>query len=181
VWSSEGSAEPGRRVYLDSASGEALHPAAREVFTAALDAAYADPRRLHHAGRAARLVLDNARAAVAEALGVRADEVVFTSSGTDAVHRGVLGLHRGAERTGNTLVHTAVEHSAVLQAASWTRAPVRVLPVDAAGRVRLDDLDVDGASVVACQSANPEVGTVQPVAEVAAALGDVPLFVDACA
>jgi cysteine desulfurase len=181
VWSSEGSVEPGRRVYLDSASGEALHPAAREVFAAALDAAYADPRRLHHEGRAARLVLDNARAAVAEALGVRADEVTFTLSGTDAVHRGVLGLHRGAQRTGDTLVHTAVEHSAVLQAASWTGGPVRILPVDRAGRVRVDDLDLAGASVVACQSANHEVGTVQPVAEVAAALGDVPLFVDACA
>jgi cysteine desulfurase len=181
VWSSEGSVEPRRRVYLDSASGEGLHPAAREVFAAALDAAYADPRRLHHAGRAARLVLDNARTAVAEALGVRADEVTFTPSGTAAVHRGVLGLHRGAERTGDTLVHTAVEHSAVLQAAAWTRGPVRILPVDTAGRVRVEALDLDHASVVACQSANHEVGTIQPVAEMATALGDVPLFVDACA
>ena len=181
MWSSESSAEPGRRVYLDSASGEPLHPAAREVFAAALDAAYADPRRLHHAGRASRLVLDNAREAVAESFGVRANEVTFTASGTAAVHHGLLGLHRGAERRGDTLVHTAVEHSAVLQAASWTRGPVRVLPVDADGRVRIEDLDLDGASVVACQSANHEVGTVQPVAEVAAELGDVPLFVDACA
>ncbi|MGA8247323.1 MAG: aminotransferase class V-fold PLP-dependent enzyme, partial [Nocardioides sp.] len=149
MWTSEGSVRPGRRVYLDSASGEALHPAAREVFAAALDGAYADPRRLHHAGRSARLVLDNARAAVAESLGVRADEVTFTPSGTDAVHRGLLGLHRGAARTGDTLVHTAVEHSAVLQAASWTRGPVRALPVDTTGRVRVADLDLDRATVVA--------------------------------
>jgi cysteine desulfurase len=181
VWSPEGSAEPGRRVYLDSASGEALHPAARESFAAALDAAYADPRRLHHAGRSARLVLDNARAVTAEALGVRADEVTFTASGTEAVHRGLLGLHRGAERRGDTLLHTAVEHSAVIQAAAWTGRLVRILPVDALGRVRLEGLDLAGASVVACQSANHEVGTVQPVAELATALGDVPLFVDACA
>jgi cysteine desulfurase len=65
--------DPDRRVYLDSASGEALHPASREVLAVALDTAYADPRRLHHAGRTARLVLDNARAATAEALGVRPD------------------------------------------------------------------------------------------------------------
>jgi cysteine desulfurase len=181
VWSPEGTTEPGRRVYLDSASGEALHPAAREAVAAALDTAYADPRRLHHAGRAARLVLDNARAATAEALGVRPDEVTFTSSGTEAVHRGLIGLHRGARRRGDTLVHAAVEHSAVLQAASWTRDPVRVLPVDAVGRVRRDDLDLTGVSVVACQSANHEVGTLQPVAGLAARLGDVPLFVDACA
>ncbi|MFA6298232.1 MAG: aminotransferase class V-fold PLP-dependent enzyme, partial [Nocardioides sp.] len=80
--------------YLDAASSEPLHPAARTTMLAALDQGYADPRRLHGPGRNARLILDNARAAVAEALGVRADEVTFTSSGTDAVHRGLLGLHR---------------------------------------------------------------------------------------
>jgi cysteine desulfurase len=89
---------PAGRVFLDTASGEALHPAAREAYAAALETAYADPRRLHHAGRGARLVLDNARAATAEALGVRPDEVTFTTSGTDAVHRGLLGLHRGGRR-----------------------------------------------------------------------------------
>jgi cysteine desulfurase len=168
------------RVYLDSASGEALHPAAREAFEAALGTTYADPRRVHHAGRSARLVLDNARAATAEALGVRPDEVTFTSSGTEAVHRGLLGLHRGA-RAGDRIVHAAVEHSAVLHAAQWSGATTRVVAVDALGRIRLDDLDLTDAAVVACQSANHEVATVQPVAEVARAAGDVPLFVDACA
>lgn len=179
-----GGPEPTRRVNLDSASGESLHPAARQAFAAALDAAYADPRRLHHSGRAARLVLDNARAATAEALGVRPDEITFTSSGTEAVHRGLLGLHRGAGRRGSRIVHTAVEHSAVLQAAAWSGATTRAVGVDATGRVRLDDLDLTEAAVVACQSANHEVGTVQPVAEVALLAersGDVPLFVDASA
>jgi cysteine desulfurase len=173
----------GPRVYLDSASGEPLHPVARAALAAAADTAYADPRRLHHAGRATRIVLDNARAATAEALGVRPDEVTFTSSGTDAVHRGLLGLHRGNARRGSVLVHTAVEHSAVLHAAAWSGAPTRTVPVDAGGQARLVDLDVADATVVACQSANPEVGTVQPVAGVAeiAARADVPVFVDACA
>jgi cysteine desulfurase len=181
VSATEGPAEHARRVYLDTASGETLHPVAREVLSAALDAAYADPRRLHHAGRAARLVVDNARAVTAEALGLRPDEVTFTSSGTDAVHRGLLGLHRGAGRHGDTIVHTAVEHSAVLQAAAWTQSPTRSVPVDPEARIDLDALDLEDATVVACQSANHEVGTVQPVAEVAARLDGVPLFVDACA
>jgi cysteine desulfurase len=169
-------------VYLDSASGEALHPASREAFAAALDTAYADPRRLHHAGRSARLVLDNARAATAEGLGVRADEVTFTASGTEAVQRGLLGLRLGAARRGGgRIVHTAVEHSAVLHAAAWSGAPTRAVAVDAQGRIRLDDLDLTDAAVVACQSANQEVGTLQPVAEVARRAGDVPVFVDACA
>jgi cysteine desulfurase len=186
---SEGSPEPGRRVYLDSASGEALHPAARRALEAALDTAYADPRRLHHAGRAARLVLDNARAATAEALGVRPDEVTFASSGTDAVQRGLLGLlgpGRGSGGEGPLVVHSAVEHSAVLHAAEWSGATTRSVGVDPAGRLRLDDLPpgaagLAGATVVACQSANHEVGTIQPVESVAERLDGVPLFVDACA
>jgi cysteine desulfurase len=168
------------RVYLDSASGEALHPAAKQAFEAALDAAYADPRRVHHAGRAARLVLDNARQATAEALGVQPDEVTFTTSGTEAVHRGLLGLHRGAG-DGDRIVRSAVEHSAVLHAVEWSGATTRLVAVDAMGRIRLDDLDLTDAAVLACQSANHEVGTVQPVAEVVEAAGDVPVFVDACA
>jgi cysteine desulfurase len=167
------------RVYLDSASGEALHPAARQAFEAALDATYADPRRLHHAGRAARLVLDNARAATAEALGVQPDEVTFTASGTDAVHRGLLGLHRGSR--GERIVHSAVEHSSVLHAAAWSGATTEAVAVDSLGRIRLDDLDLTDTAVVACQSANHEVGTLQPVADLAAASGGVPVFVDACA
>jgi cysteine desulfurase len=170
---------PAGQVFLDTASGEALHPAARDAYAAALETAYADPRRLHHAGRSARLVLDNARAATAEALGVRPDEVTFTTSGTDAVHRGLLGLHRGGGRHGETIVHTAVEHSAVLQAARWSGAPTRSVPVDRLGRVRLDEVDATRATVVACQSANHEVGTLQQVEALAERLAGVPLLVDA--
>src|SRR6478752_8090814 len=108
--------------YLDSASGEPLHPAARETLLAAYDRGYADPRRLHGPGRDARLLLDNARAVMAECQGVRPDEVTFTPSGTDAVHRGLLGLRRG----GTTVAHTAVEHSAVVHAATWAGAAVEL-------------------------------------------------------
>ena len=170
-----------RPVDLDTASSTPLHPAAREALLAALDAGYADPRRLHQGARRARLVLDNARAAVAEGLGVRPDEVTFTSSGTEAVHRGLLGLYAAHRRPGDRIVHTAVEHSAVLHAAAWAGAPLDVLPVDRLGRVDPAAVRPDGAAVVACQSANHEVGTVQPVAEVADAAAGVPLFVDACA
>jgi cysteine desulfurase len=178
---------PGGRgpVYLDAASSEPLHPAAREAFIAALDQGYADPRRLHGPARSARLLLDNAREVVATCLGIRPDEVTFTSSGTEAVHRGLLGLHRGRERAGRTIVHSAVEHSAVLHAARWADGSPASVAVDRTGRV--DPAEVAAAaaatdvSVVALQHANHEVGTVQPVAETAAALGDVPLFVDACA
>jgi cysteine desulfurase len=161
-------------VYLDTASSEPLHPAAREALLAALDRGYADPRRLHGSARDSRLILDNAREAVAEALGVRRDEVSFTASGTDAVNRGLLGL----ARPGAAVAHAAVEHSAVLHALAWRPdLQVRTVRVDHLGRVDLTDLGEP--DVVALQSANHEIGTRQPVAE-AAADGRL-VFTDACA
>ncbi len=170
-------------MYLDAASSSRLHPAARETLLAALERGFADPRRLHRAGRDARLLLDNARAVVAECLRVHADEVGFTASGTDAVHRGLLGLVAASRADG--VVHSAVEHSSVLHAVAWRPSPAHTtIPVDGAGRV--DPVEVGtaarrpGVAVVALQAANQEVGTLQPVDEVDLPDG-VPLFVDACA
>ena len=169
-------------VDLDAASSEPLHPAAREVLLAALDQGYADPRRLHHAGRTARLLLDNARSVVAESLGVRADEVSFTGSGTEAVHRGLLGLVRGSRR-GSGVALAAVEHAAVRHAVAWGAAGVEV-PVDGHGRVDAAAVQRAAAApevgVVAVQAANHEVGTRQPV-DALRLPADVTLFTDACA
>jgi cysteine desulfurase len=173
--------------YLDSASSEPLHPAAREAMVAALDTGWADPRRLHGHARNARLLLDNAREVVAESLGVRRDEVSFTASGTDAVHRGLLGLIPRSGARSTTILTSAVEHSSVLHARDWhTRrgGEGMVAASDHLGRpadgvwaaAREDEV-----GVAALQSANHEVGTVQDVAGAAAELGDIPLFVDACA
>lgn len=165
--------------YLDTASGEPLHPAARAVLEQALEHGYADPRRLHGSARNARIVWDNAREATAEALGVRPDEVTFTPSGTHAVHLGVLGLLAGNARTGNLLAASAVEHASVLHAGRWhvdRGGDLRTLAVDALGRLAEDP--PPGTTVLALQTANHEVGTVQPVGEMGAGL---PLFTDACA
>jgi cysteine desulfurase len=174
--------------YLDAASAEPLHPAAREVFLAALDAGWADPARLYGEARRVRMLLDTARETVAGVLGARADEVSFTANGTQAAHLAVLGGLSGRRRAGQRLVTSAVEHSAVLQAGRRHEAAggrVTIVPVDAFGRVDLDAFasaarggDVALASL---QSANHEVGTVQPVAAAAAACAEagVPLHVDA--
>lgn len=169
-------------LYLDAASSEPLHPAAREVLAAALERGYADPRRLHGPGRDARLLLDNAREVVAASLGVRRDEVTFTPSGTHAVHLGLLGLAAGRPGAARRIVHSAVEHQAVHHAARWWGEAVPVA-VDALGRVDVEALLAGsvGAAAVAVQSANHEVGTVQPLEALEALDGGVPLFVDACA
>jgi cysteine desulfurase len=177
-------------VYFDAASGEPLDPAAREAYLAALDEGWAGPDRLYREGRRARMLLDAAREATAEVLGCRADELIFTGSGTAAVHNGVLGLAKGRVRAGRTLVLSAVEHSSVMHAAELAAArsggELEIAPVDAHGRVRLDLLtellEQSGpVGLLAVQSANHEVGTRQPLTAVAAlaAEHEVPLLVDA--
>ena len=123
-------------------------------------------------------MLDNARAVVAECLGVRPDEVTFTPSGTHAVHLGVLGLLAGRARQGDLLLASSVEHSAVLHAGAVARRPRRPLrdgAVDAHGgsppAASPTAATAHGEpAVVAMQSANPEVGVLQPVDEVAEAV-----------
>jgi cysteine desulfurase len=167
--------------YLDAASGAPLHPAAADILQRAEAAAFADPRRLHDSGRRSRLLLDNARASLAETLDLRSDEVVFVPSGTHACHLGLLGLLNPARPDAHVVV-SSVEHSAVLHAAQWHErrgGRLTQLPVNAEGVVDLTTLPGD-ASVVALQSANHEVGTRQPVAALRA-LTDAAIFVDACA
>lgn len=173
--------------YFDYASTAPLHPAARAALLTAYDEGWADPSRLYGVARRARIALDEARAQIAAALDVRSDEVSFTSSGTSSVHAGLAGALRGRSRVGRTLVAGAVEHSSVLALGhqhAATGGDFQLVPVAATGRV---DTDRFAAAVSAdtalasLQHANHEVGTVQPVAAVAAlcAAVGVPLHVDA--
>ncbi|MFC4515245.1 cysteine desulfurase/sulfurtransferase TusA family protein [Streptomyces ehimensis] len=173
--------------YFDAASAAPLHPVARQALLAALDEGWADPARLYREGRRARLLLDAAREASAEAVGCRPDELAFTPSGTRALHDGIAGALAGRRRAGRHLVVSAVEHSAVLHSGDALEAEggsVTRVPVDRSGRV--DPAGYAAAlrpdtALAALQSANHEVGTEQPVAEVAEACREagVPLLVDA--
>ncbi|MCZ7379258.1 cysteine desulfurase family protein [Micromonospora sp. WMMC250] len=182
--------EPGSPtpVYLDAASAAPTHPVARQALLAAFDDGWADPGKLYTQARRARQLLDAAREATALTLGVRADEVSFTSSGTTAAHGAVLGALAGRRRVGSTLVHSAIEHSAVLHAAERHVAAGGAavgVPVDRSGRLDLDAWSAavrePGVAVASLITASHEVGTVQPVAEAAAACAEVgvPLYVDA--
>ncbi len=178
--------------YFDAASAEPMHRSAREAMLAALDDGWADPARLHREGRRARLLLDGAREQVATELGCRPDELSFTSSGTQAVHLAVLGTvqaRQSASRGPGHLVASAVEHSSVLNAANWlervTGTSVTLTGVDGLGRVHLGDfaaaIATDRTLLACLQSANHEVGTVQPADEAAEICQrqQVPLLVDA--
>jgi cysteine desulfurase len=185
--------DTGVPAYLDAATAAPLHPVAREALLAALADGWADPARLYAAGRRAQQLSDAATAAFAEALGVRVDEVSLWPSGTVAAQAAVLGGLAGRARHGDTLVHSAIEHSAVLHAAA--RGPAnrssgwdgqsQEVPVDRLGRLDLDAWDravaAPGVALASLISASHEVGTVQPVAAAAGycAEAGVPLYVDA--
>src|SRR5262245_14526516 len=134
------------------------------------------------------MLLEQARTEVAEVLGARPDEVSFTSSGTQAVHLGVLGALHGRRRSGRHLVAGAVEHSSVLHAAGVHErdgGTVATVGVSLTGRVDpaafAEAVSHPGTALACLQTANHEVGTLQPVEEAAAACRSfgVPLFVDA--
>jgi cysteine desulfurase len=178
--------------YFDSASAEPLHPEARQTLLAALADGWADPARLHREGRQARLLLDGAREAVAAELGCRADELSFTGSGTQAAQLAVLGAvqaRQSASRGPGHLVTSAIEHSSVLNSADWlarrTGAQVTTTGVDQLGRADVTEFAAalqPGKTLLAClQTANNEVGTIQPVEAAARACADcrVPLLADA--
>jgi cysteine desulfurase len=173
----------GAHAYLDAATAAPLHPVAREALLASLADGWADPSRLYAAGRRAEQLRDAATAVVAELLGVRPDELTFWPSGTAAAQAAVLGGLGGRKRAGRTLVHSAIEHSAVLHAARTTEA-VEV-GVDRLGRLDLaawaSAVAGDGVALASLISASHEVGTIQPVAAAAelCAEAGVPLFVDA--
>ncbi|MGZ4105153.1 MAG: cysteine desulfurase family protein [Actinomycetota bacterium] len=160
-------------LYFDNASTTPLHPAAAAAMAEATTDAYADPSRLYGAARRARIALDAARNAVAQTVGARAEELVFTSGGTESCNLAVTAGARAAAaaRRPQRILATAIEHTAVLHAArALDGFEVIELPVDGTGMVDLDVLRKEleaGAGLVSIQVANQEIGTLQPLAEAA--------------
>lgn len=192
-----------RRAYLDHASSSPLRPAALEAMHPWL-AHPGDPGRVHAEGRAARVALEEAREQVAALFGARPREVIFTSGGTESINAAVFGAaarttlnwrssvpapgteeRQLAEDGPVHIVTSAVEHSAVLEAANRA-GRVTMAGVDGLGRYDPETV-LAGVSpntaLVSVQLANHEVGTVQPAADVVSAAREqgVLTHVDACA
>jgi cysteine desulfurase len=159
-------------------------PVARQAWTAAVDQAWSDPARLHHYGRRAGLLLDAARASIATSLGVRPEDVYFFPSGPTAVQSAVAGLLDARSRVAARIVASAVESLAVLDPAQRLAEELELVPVDREGRLdvrALDEALSRPTALVCVQAANSEVGSRQPLAQVAAIARehDVPLLVHA--
>ncbi|MGI9017815.1 MAG: cysteine desulfurase family protein [Euzebya sp.] len=176
--------------YVDVASAAPWHPRALAAFTQIAEGFDGDPTRLHGSGRRASDLLERARAAVAEELGAPTEGVVFTGSGTEAIHLAVRGTAAANRTRPRRIISSAVEHSAVLAAADAAAAEHDhehvVIGVDLDGRVNTEELALTlaegGAALVNVQHVNHEVGTIQPLAAVARMCrqADALLHVDAC-
>jgi cysteine desulfurase len=184
---------PDAATYLDHAATTPMLPAAVAAMTEALTRT-GNASSLHSAGRRARRDVEEARERIAAALGARPSEVVFTAGGTESDNLAVKGLYwarRAADPRRRRVLVSAIEHHAVLDSATWLGAhegaEVELLGVDELGRVRPETLrtalaaDPGSVAMVSVMWANNEVGTVNPVRELAAIAHEhgVPLHTDA--
>jgi len=163
------------RVYFDYNATTPLAPEVVEALTQVSRDVFGNPSSIHHFGQQAKATIDDARSAVASLLNADPSEVVFVSGGTEADNFAIRGAAEALEPTGRRhLIATGIEHEAVLNTLrALTRRGWRttLLPVDATGVVAPDRLreaiDADTA-LVSVMHANNEIGTIQPVAALAA-------------
>ena len=173
------------RTYVDHAASTPVLDSAAEAWLRT-SARVGNPSSLHGSGRAARRIVEESRESIADDLGVRPSAVIFTAGGTEADNLAIKGLAWAAPQRPRILC-SAIEHHAVLDPVVWLAEqgrPVDWIPVDAIGRVSVDDIRArlsDDVALCTVMWANNEVGTIQPIAEIAAACADagVPFHTDA--
>ncbi|MPZ62364.1 MAG: aminotransferase class V-fold PLP-dependent enzyme [Propionibacteriales bacterium] len=164
--------------YLDHAATTPMIPEALAAMTEHLRT-LGNPSSLHTSGREARRVVEEARETIAQALGSRPSDVVFTAGGTESDNLALKGMYwsrRAGDPGRRRILASAIEHHAVLDPLHWLTteagAEVEYVPVDGLGRLQVDALrdgierDPESVALVSVMWANNEVGTVQPLAEV---------------
>jgi len=164
-----------RSIYFDYNATTPLDPAVRAAMLPFFDEIWGNPSSIHHLGRKARSLLDEARERAAGCLGAKPSEIVFTSGGSEANNLAIFGTARLLKPKGRHLITSSVEHHAVLHCFDYLEKyenfTVTRLPVDHEGRINLADLKAafrPDTVLVSVMAANNEIGTLQPVAEAGA-------------
>jgi len=160
-------------VYLDHNASAPVRPEAIEAVAAALRMS-ANPSSVHGAGRAVRALVERSRTTIARSICARAEDLIFTSGGTEANN---LAIHAAVALGARRIVVSAIEHDAVRAAAAASGLPIDVWPVATDGRADLEWLSADLAkspetTLYALMSANNETGIIQPYAEAGALISD---------
>jgi cysteine desulfurase len=163
-----------QRVYLDHNATTPVHPAVVDAMTKALREDFGNPSSVHHFGQRAKAAMDEARSAVASLIGGDPSEVVFTSGGTESDNFAIRGAAEALDATRRRhLIATTIEHEAVLntlKALARRGRPTTLLRVDATGIVApaaLKEALTEDTAVVSVMHANNEIGTIQPIPELA--------------
>ena len=164
-----------RTVYFDYNATTPLDPKVRDSMLPYLSEIWGNPSSVHHIGRQARAVLDDARDRAASFMSCKPSEIIFTSGGTESVNLAIFGVARLRKAKGRHLITSAVEHHAVLHSCEYLAEKegfeLTILPVDHEGFVNPDLLRQalrPDTILVSIMAANNEIGTLQPVAELGA-------------
>ena len=164
-----------RTVYFDYNATTPLDAEVRAAMLPFLGEVWGNPSSVHHIGRKARALLDDARDRAAKFLGAKPSEIIFTSGGTEANNLAIFGAARALKAKGKHLITSAIEHHAVLHCFDYLEKKegfeVTRLPVNSEGRVSVDDFKKAiraDTILVSIMAANNEIGTIQPVAELGA-------------
>ena len=170
--------EATKRTYFDHAATTPLDPRVLEAMLPHLTVTWGNPSSIYYEGREARKMLDAARRDVADVLGARPQDIVFTSGGSESDDTAIRGAAFAAQRRGRHLITSAIEHHAVLHAVEQLEREgfaATYLPVDAAGFVRPDDVAQalrPDTTLVSIMYANNEVGAIEPIADLARLVKD---------
>ncbi|HHU86419.1 MAG: cysteine desulfurase NifS [Pelotomaculaceae bacterium] len=160
------------KIYFDHSATTPVHPDVAEEMFRCVAGIFGNPSSIHSFGREAKKAVDAARSRVAESIGAKREEIVFTSGGTESDHLAIKGAAYANRKKGNHIITTAVEHHAVLntcKALEKEGFELTVLPVDGYGMVNPGDLAgaiKDNTILITVMHANNEVGTIQPISEI---------------
>ena len=165
-------------IYLDYNASTPIYPEVADVMRPLLETGYGNPSSPHFAAEAARAAIDAARHQLAELLGAAPDEVVFTSGGSEANNFALKGAFHAQRDRGNHIITSQVEHPAILEPCRYLEtqgAEVTYIPVDGTGRVDPDDVRkaiTARTTLISIMHSNNEVGTLQPVEDIALIAND---------
>ena len=162
------------RIYMDNAATTAVNPAVLEKMLPYFTDVYGNASSIHGTGRDARRALEEARRKVAEVLNCKPNEVYFTSGGSESDNWAIKGTAFANRKKGNHIITSAIEHHAVLHTCQWLEKQgftVTYVPVDEFGQVNPADVEkaiTDQTILISVMAANNEIGTLQPIKEIAA-------------
>ena len=162
------------RIYMDNAATTAVNPAVLEKMLPYFTETYGNASSIHGTGRDARRALEESRRKVAEVLNCKPQEVYFTSGGSESDNWAIKGTAFANRKKGNHIITSAIEHHAVLHTCQWLEKQgftVTYVPVDEFGQVDPQDVEkaiTDQTILISIMAANNEIGTLQPIKEIAA-------------